>query len=480
MSIVKITKLDDLSIQIHTDNKAYIADLKEHFTSFVEGYRFQLKFRSGYWNGKICLVAQNRSLPYGLIFDVIKFHRELYDDLELKIDDKVKEFFSGVNIDLEYNLNMFPRPYQLECIESCLRHRSGIIVAATASGKSLTITYIIKALMDEKYVNKTLIIVPTINLVTQFYSDMIEYGIPESMIGRVYSKMKEFHKPIVVSTWQTLSKNIDKLSSFDCVICDEVHSAKALTIKTILSRCCNAKFRYGFTGTMPPNKLDIWNVKSYLGPILKTFGAAELADLGYISHCKVNYINIEYDNKEKYNGEYNDVKDLVFTNPGRLNYLTNLLRTLDGNVLVLVGKVEKEGQYLKDYLDKHNNSNKEIVFIWGNTKPEEREYWRLELGKRKNIVLIATYQLFQLGINAPSLKYILFASPFKSKIRTLQSIGRALRKYDGKDNAVIYDIVDNVLFLDDHGMRRRKYYLSEKFEIEDTILHENILSYNIV
>jgi len=309
---------------------------------------------------------------------------------------------------------------------------------------------------------------------------MIEYGIPENMIGRVYSKMKEFHKPIVVSTWQTLSKNIDKLSTFDCVICDEVHSAKALTIKTILSRCCNAKFRYGFTGTMPPNKLDIWNVKSYLGPILKTFGAAELAELGYISHCKVNYINIEYDNKEKYKGEYNDVKDLVFTNPGRLNYLTNLLKTLDGNVLVLVGKVEKEGQYLKDYLDKHNNSHKEIVFIWGDTKPEEREYWRHELGKRKNIVLIATYQLFQMGINAPSLKYILFASPFKSKIRTLQSIGRALRKHDSKDSAIIYDIVDNVLFLDDHGMRRRKYYLSERFEIEDSILHENALSFNLI
>lgn len=816
MSVVKITKLDELSIQIHTNDKAYIADLKAHFTDYVEGYRHMLKFKSGNWNGKICLVANNKSLPYGLLFDFIKFHKDQYKDIKLKVDDDVKDFFSGINIDPEYNLNIFPRPYQLECIESCLKYRSGIIVAATAchaagdeiimadgtikkiedikindfvigkdgnpkkvlnifkgvddlykikpknnrepitvtkthilhlsftpnkkrhgfenvsveeylkkdnwykhisklsyfegninfetkqiecelspyfiglyigdghahqcaisnidkecisaiydeakafkmsvhkngkyayimkgsknkrniifsefdklgitfgtkdkikcenrfipqiifnqdieyrknvlaglidsdgwlenqtyygysskskelcnnvellaisiglvcsksqkiinnctyysvhimgdiskipvrverkknikksktnayrssfdvtyigkdeffgiqvedslyltnngmithnSGKSLTITYIIKALMDENYIKKTLIIVPTINLVTQFHSDMIEYGIPENMIGRVYSKMKEFHKPIVVSTWQTLSKNIDKLSTFDCIICDEVHSAKALTIKTILSRCYNAKFRYGFTGTMPPNKLDIWNVKSYLGPILKTFGAAELADMGYISHCKVNYINIEYDNKEKYNGEYNDVKDLVFTNPGRLNYLTNLLRTLDGNVLVLVGKVEKEGQYLKDYLDKHNNSHKEIVFIWGDTKPEEREYWRLELGKRKNIVLIATYQLFQLGINAPSLKYILFASPFKSKIRTLQSIGRALRKHDSKDSAIIYDIVDNVLFLDDHGMRRRKYYLSERFEIEDSILHENALSFNLI
>ena len=289
-------------------------------------------------------------------------------------------------------------------------------------------------------------------------------------------KRTEITKPDVVYNLH-IEKNNNYIANG--VVVSNCHTSKAFTIKTILSKMKNAKYRYGFTGTMSPIKLDILNVKAYLGPILKTFCAAELADMGYISHCKVNYVNIMYDNKDRYIGEYNDVKDMVFNNNNRLTYIRNVLENLDGNVLVLVGKVEKEGQLLKDYLDGSNNGKKEIVFMYGDTKADEREYWRLELGKRNNIILIATYQLFQLGINAPTLKYILFASPFKSKIRTLQSIGRALRKHDSKDEAVIYDIVDNVLFLEDHGMRRRKYYVSEHFEIDDKTYKEKNLAFGL-
>lgn len=470
--MIRIKKLDELSIQIITDDRAYIIGAKDYFTDYVEGFRFQPRFKAGGWDGKISMLSGNRSLPYGLLFDLIKFHKTYYKDIELKIDDDVKDFFTGVWVDPEYDLNIFPRPYQIECIDACLKYRSGIIVAATASGKSCTITYIIKALMSENKIKKALIIVPTINLVTQFHTDMIEYGIDEHLLGRVYSKIKEFDKEIVISTWQTLSKNYDRLDEFDCVICDEVHSAKAYIIRTILSRCTKAKFRYGFTGTMPPTKLETWNVKAYLGPILKTFGAAELAEQGYISHCKVNYININYHNRDKYTGDYNSVKEMVFNNPNRLAFIRRTVATLDGNVLVLVGKVEKEGELLKQYLS--DIKDKEVVFIWGDTKPEEREFWRLELGKRNNIILIATYQLFQLGINAPTLKYLLFATPYKSKIRTLQSIGRTLRLHENKDNAVIFDIADNVPFLEDHAARRMRYYKSEKFEIDEMSMDEDL------
>lgn len=477
---VKIKKVDDLSIQIVTDNRAYIADIKDFFTDYVEGFRFMPRYKQGGWNGKISMFTSNNTLPFGLLFDVILFHKKLYKDLDLSIDQDVKEFFTGIDVDPDYDLNIFPRPYQLECIETCLKYRSGLVVAATASGKSVTITYIIKTLFNTNNISKALIIVPTINLVTQFHADMIDYGIDEDQIGRVYSKLKEFDKPIVISTWQTLIKNMDKLSDFDCVICDEVHISKAKSVQDILKHCNNTKFRYGFTGTMPLTKLDIWNIKSYLGPILKTFGSSELAEQGYISYCTVNLINIDYNDLEKYKGEYNDVKDMIFTNENRLKYIHKTLQNLDGNVLVLVGKVEKEGKILKDYLDKHNTNGKEIVFIYGDTKIEEREYWRLEMGKRNNIILIATYQLFQLGINAPSLKYMLFASPFKSKIRTLQSIGRTLRKHDSKDQAIIYDLVDMVDYLEDHGMRRRKFYEYEKFTINEINKHENELILNSI
>lgn len=274
----------------------------------------------------------------------------------------------------------------------------------------------------------------------------------------------------------TYNLHIEKNNNYiaNGIVVSNCHCSKSLSIKTILSKMKNATWRFGFTGTMSPVKLDVFNVKAYLGPIFKTFGASELADMGYISHCKVNYINFNYATKEKYIGEYNDVKEMVFNNPSRLKYIKQTLHNLDGNVLVLVGKVEKEGQLLKNYLEVENGE-KEIVFIYGDTKADEREHWRLELEKRNNIILIATYQLFQLGVNIPSLKYIMFASPFKSKIRTLQSIGRTLRKHESKDHAEIYDIVDNVLFLEEHGMRRRKYYSAEMFEVDEQSIDEKIM-----
>jgi superfamily II DNA or RNA helicase len=80
-------------------------------------------------------------------------------------------------------------------------------------------------------------------------------------------------------------------------------------------------------------------------------------------------------------------------------------------------------------------------------------------------------------VNIPSLKYIVLASPFKSKIRVLQSVGRALRKHIDKVNgAIIYDIVDDCKYLDDHGEKRMRYYASEGHTInERTIDNISIL-----
>lgn len=480
VKMIEIRKHDDLNIQIVTDNRSVILGIKDYFTDFVEGYRFMPKYKAGgRWDGKICLVGAGNILPYGLLFDTIKCIKTKFKEEELIVSNDVKELFMGdETIEPEFDLNIIPRPYQLECIMACLKYKKGIVVAATASGKSCTIAYVIKTLMDNCLVTKTLIIVPTLSLVEQFYKDLGEYGMDINNVGRVYSKIKEFNKPIVISTWQTLVKNYDKLEDFDCVICDEVHSAKALSIKTILSKCENAAWRFGFTGTMPPDKLSNWNVRAYLGPVIKTFGAAELAEQGFIAPCKVDFTNIDYIDGEMIKGEYADVKAKVFNNPNRLRFLKDIVTKADSNILVLVGQVDKEGKVLQEYFEKKGGiPGKEIIFLYGDTKVEDRESWRAECENRKNIILIATYGILQVGVNIPSLKYILFASPFKSRIRVLQSIGRSLRLHDEKEFATIYDIADNVLFLGDHSVKRLRYYHTEKFTVNETFLDEKTLAF---
>jgi superfamily II DNA or RNA helicase len=347
--MINVNKFDNLHIKIKTDDYHYIKNLRDYFSEYVEGYVFMPKFQSGVWNGKVCLFNMtNKTLPYGLLTDFIRFHKKNYPDVELTIDKDILNMFKSIGINVEYNLSLYPRDYQIDCIEACLNHTKGIIRSATASGKSLIISYIIKALLDNKLTNRNLIIAPNKTLIAQFYSDLLEYGFDKNMVGKVYSDSKEFDMPIVVATWQTLSRNHDKLEKYDCVLVDEVHGAKATEVSKILKMCPNAIYRYGFTGTLPSGQLDMWNVQSYIGPVLREYGTSELANKGYISKCNIIAINLEYNNE--YDGNYNEVKDDIFTNPFRLQVINNIISEIDGNILILVGKVEKEGILLKKYL----------------------------------------------------------------------------------------------------------------------------------
>ncbi len=355
------------------------------------------------------------------------------------------------------------------------------------SGKSLIITYIIKTLLennDKTGVHQSLIIVPSKSLVEQFKNDMIDYGLQKEIIGKVYSGLKQWDKEIVVTTWQTLKNNIDKIGNYGCIIVDECHSAKAHVLKEILSHSYNSNYRIGFTGTMHQHTLDNWNTQSYLGPIIKEYSSGFLAEEGYIAKCNVHLISIDYGKKynTSWNADYNEAKEEIFNNEFRLNFIYDLVNNLDHNVLLLVGLVKKEGQLLESYLNKLlmiSNDQKVVKFLSGKDDVKEREIWRKKCMSNKNIALIATYGIFQQGINIPNLKYIIFASPFKSKIRVLQSIGRSLRKHvDKEKGSQIFDIVDNTKYFKSHGESRLRFYDSEGFNVKEFSINESI-GYNI-
>lgn len=455
-----------------TEDPEYIDDMKREFTRFVPSFQHMPAYKSGRWNGTTCVIRNDNSFPYGLLFDFIRAHKKLYPQRQLMVGEKAKRMFKGDKIEPNYNLSLYPYPYQRECIESIFQRTKGIIRSATASGKSLVITYVVKELLAKKKAEKSLIVVPTQSLVEQFYEDMLEYGIPERLIGRVYEKYKDWDNRIVISTWQTLSRNHGKLNDFDILIMDECHMTKAYELKKILAKAIRPQYRIGFTGTLHAGELDNWNVKSYLGPVLKDFPSGLLAEDGYISKCNINMVNIEY--ADEFDGTYNDVKDNVFQTPYRLQVMADLVKNLDHNVLILVGKVEKEGEFLKEYLLSQGLS-KQIIFLSGRDDSSLREKWRKNFAKRSNIVLIATYGIFKQGINIPNLKYLVLGSPFKSKITVLQSIGRALRKHAEKeDGAYIFDIHDHTKYLEKHGLIRLRYYDSEKFNVKEFVFEQGM------
>ncbi len=464
---------DSLNVKIETDDWNYLRAVKDHFSYYVKNYKFMPRYKAGIWDGKISLFnGSNQTIPFGLTLKLLKYHKKEWNDIPYTISPDVKSLFTGIKPEYTKDLLFPPYEYQDDCISTCLSASKGIIRSATASGKSVMISYVMRELWEKNLIKNGIIIVPSIGLVTQFYNDMDDYGIDMSLIGRVGDDWREWDKPMVISTWQSLQNVPEHMERMDGVVVDEVHGAKADVLSGLLKQAPNARFRYGFTGTMPSSLLEQNQVISYLGPVLREYGSVELAKLGYVSKCLINRIHVDYNEKPK--GTYNDIKDFCFNNTFRLGVIKNIIKGTEGNILLLVGKVEDEGEVLKQLLlEDENFSNHEIEFLSGKDSGDDREKWRKYMDASKNTILIATYGIFQQGINIKSLSNLILASPFKSKIRVLQSIGRTLRLHaDKKNGAFIWDICDNVKYLSNHADIRLKHYNMEGFDIEDKYLTE--------
>ena len=111
----------------------------------------------------------------------------------------------------------------------------------------------------------------------------------------------------------------------------------------------------------------------------------------------------------------------------------------------------------------------QAFFVFGGTDVEIRESVRSITEKEKDAIIVASYGTFSTGVNIRNLHNIVFASPSKSRIRNLQSIGRGLRIGENKEKAVLFDISDDFRigkhanYTLQHFIERVKIYDDEKF-----------------
>jgi len=507
--------LNGLDLQIETSSRDILYKIKDHFSYMVPGAMWTPQYKAGAWDGKICLFnTTHRRLPYGFLFELIDLLKR--NNCEVKAEDAVKKLFGDKSFnpdDVNYDLLFYPRYYQKDAIEKALKYKSGLIISPTASGKSVCISYVISHLIRNEKIQRALIIVPTTSLVVQFYEQMIEYKIPEELVGKFYADSKDWDKPILISTWQSLTvesektrkseissirkslrkKSIKKdekaklterlntitsdeyienvnrldaqreslLKSIDAVIVDEVQTAKSKMVSSLLRKTTNAEYRLGFTGTLPEATIDTQQIKSYLGPVIVEYGVDELTQAGFVNPCNVNIINIEYDKAPK--GKLNEIKDQLFESDFRNDVLCSLVESPQ-NYLFLVSRIEKEGKPLERLL-KERFPDYQIKFLNSSISVNEREIWRKKCMNEDKIILIAIYSLFQAGIDMPGLQNVVLASSYKSKVRILQSIGRSLRKNTDKGTSQIFDICDKTRYLTQHSRKRIEFYENERFNI---------------
>ena len=460
-SEIILKKVDEVFMQVQCD-KGLARDLYDFFSYTVPNAKFMPSVKNRYWDGKVRLFSIKTNKIYiGLLPYVDEFCRERGYDI-VGINDIIgdKERQPDEDFIQELGLPFDPRDYQMDAFRTAVQYGRQLLLSPTASGKSLIIY-----LLARYYNKKTIIIVPTTSLVEQMAKDFKDYGYDKE-ICKIYGGQPVFDSDITISTWQSFSKAPkDVMESFEVVVGDEAHLFKANVLKGILEKMKKTAIRFGTTGTLDGSESHRLQLEGLFRPVKKVISTKELIEDGTIAKLDIDCVILRHTKQKKMT--YQEEMDYLVSNEARNEFICNLVYSLSGNTLVLFQYVEKHGVLLHEKMFKRLGEN--LHYVYGGTDTEDREAVREIVEKAENDTILASYGTFSTGVNIKRIDNIVFASPSKSRIRNLQSIGRGLRKVDGKDKMRLFDIADDLQcdnYTLSHLKDRINIYNEERFSYE--------------
>lgn len=458
---VKLNLLNEVEVQITgltPDDSRY---LYEEYGIEVAGAKFMPKVKMGMWDGKIRFFGKtgltyvrmlDELIPYfeqkGYALDIVD-NRKYFEQISFRADEDYFDHLSELKITL--------RPYQVEMVNKCLEAGSGFLLSCTGSGKTLTCAALGNILADHGY--PTIIIVPSGDLVDQtaetFELCGMDYG--------VYSGDSKKLGRVTVATWQALQYNPSILANFGAVIVDECHTLTGKVIKDLINQHgSHIAFRYGVTGTFPPNPADEFACKASIGSILYELPAWKLIELGYLANLEIQPYEIQdkFDKNMAEFPEYDAERAYVNQSPERMEIVAEQIMEnarKHGNTLVLVTSVD-QGKMLQALIP-------DSVFLYGVhlTKARKNIYSRFAV--EDNLIVIATVGIASTGISINRIFHLCFVDMWGSFTKVIQAIGRGLRKHGDKDFVFCSDIHSNFKFGKKHFSLRNKYYTDAKYPI---------------
>ncbi|NBW12469.1 MAG: DEAD/DEAH box helicase [Caulobacteraceae bacterium] len=463
-----LEKLNDVYMRVHCDSGTAL-ELNEYFTFNVPGARHMPMFKNKVWDGKIRMFnVAARTLYVGLVTHVAKFAKERGYKIEYqdRNDFATLDFplVSAKKFIMDLNLPIQPRDYQIDAFVYAIRNQRALMLSPTASGKSLIIYLIVKYLEL-----KTLIVVPTTSLVHQMASDFASYGCDEHVHKIYEGQDKNTKDKIIVTTWQSIYKQPKSwFDQFSVLIGDEAHLYKAKSLTGILTKLDQCQFKLGFTGTLDGTQTHKLILEGLFGAVKHVTTTSELIDKKVLADFSIKAIVLSYDDQTRFDNkklDYQDEINFIINNTKRNKFIVNLARSLNGNTLLLF-KVISHGTNLFSDLVK---LREDVYYVDGTVGGLDREELRSVVETKENAIIVASTGTFSTGINIKNLHNIIFAAPSKSRVKTLQSIGRGLRKSETKTSSVLYDIVDDIQYKSRqnftllHFAERVQMYNQEKF-----------------
>ena len=479
MMDLKIAKKNEVYLKVEApDHVKY--ELADFFTFEVESAKFMQKTkRYRGWDGKIRLFSPATGELYCGLVDYLtdwakknKYEYEIEESEFYGSPDDFNDLITPEGVAgfvKSLHLPVKVRDYQYQAIYECLRYNRRLLLSPTASGKSLMIYALVRYYTNLS--RNVLIVVPTTSLVEQMYKDFESYGWKaSSYCHRIYAGQEKYtnHK-VVITTWQSIYKEPKKwFDRFDCVIGDEAHQFKAKSLSTLMSKLHDCKYRVGFTGTLDGANVNQLVLEGLFGRCSQVTRTSKLMQQGHVAKLKVKVILLKHE--EKLFEGYQDEIDYLVDHSGRNKFIKNLAKDCKGNTLILFNYVDRHGIPLFNLIN--SDTDQPVYLVHGGVDTDDREDIRHLTETSDNAIIVASYGTFSTGINIRNLHNVIFASPSKSRIRNLQSIGRVLRKGDNKSKATLYDIADDIStdrgnnYTLNHLMERVKVYNEEKFDYE--------------
>lgn len=460
--------------RIHLDGpQDFIQYLRDTLTFEAPNAAF-MRRRGGryrHWDGRIRLLdTRNNTTFSGLAWRIASMAKE--HGLDVAIDERFKphsvtrevvvEFMRGLELPFQ------PHEHQVDAVEASVRTGRCLLVSPTASGKSL-----IAYTLHRWYGGKTLIIVPTVGLVEQMAKDFASYGF-DGEVRRVHSHAgasddSDADAPVTVTTWQSAhAESPDALRGFDIVIGDEAHLFRAKSLIELMNRLHDVPVRIGMTGTLDGVQVNELQSEGLFGPVYTVATTTELIDRGIVSNLHVIVVMLKHHGITLIEDDYWSELEYIIASIQRTEFIANLVKELHGNSIVLFQRLD-HGAALRHAIAA---TGRRTLYVAGETPAEYREAVRAEVTSSSDAVVVASYGVFSTGVDIRNVSNIVMASPTKSRVRVLQSIGRGLRVHADKKLCRIYDIVDDLRTSDrdpknytlNHMMNRMMMYAEQGFK----------------
>lgn len=492
--MIKIIIKNIVSQIVGLEDKKILSSLDDALSYYVQGYAFTKAYKSGWWDskekkfkrwdGKNHLLRANGKFLTGLLLKVKKILDKY--KIEYVLEDKRKEVPFGHKIATQ---NIEKREYQMRVLDAYLVHKNGIIKAATGSGKSVMITEIVANANV-----KTMIYVIGIDLLYQMRETLEKMLCAK--IGIIGDGIVDIHKINVCTVWTAANALGEKYTPFDdedyskeerfdnesremivktireaeMTIYDECQMLATRTLQTINAASDSAYYKCALSGTPWRDDGADLLLEAVCGEIIVEVTASELIHDGWLVTPKIKFIDVpEYngDLSEQYHSIY---KSYIVENEVRNNIIIKAATKLvekNRKVLILVKNI-KHGEILLDSL----RGKFEVYFVKGDVDSTERNRIRKDFVDGKIQIIIATV-IYDQGIDLPVLDSMILAGSGKSSGRALQRLGRVIRQYPGKKDAIVVDFIDHAKYLREHTAKRIEIYRRESaFDISIPIRSE--------